>query len=227
MSREVLCHPEVVVRRHCKKDADSYKHQSRRSMSPTLLSFLRGDGPNGAGSTFSEVLERDDDWWEAKHDFVQWLFPNSLPSRANPRAPLLTEEDIEEIQSDPRIQANVDRALLRFTQLLGFELARDSGYVLLESWPIAKKRWFSRDTHNGLRITRVLKFLVSIGCEEQADRLLLALLEMCRSEVGCGVTPIARSYWRASLDGVTGMQPVPRVVLPTGQAQTRPIKAAR
>ncbi len=215
MPREVLCHPEVVVRRLCKNDADSYKHQSRRSMSPTLLSFLRGDGPNGAGNTLGEVLARDDDWWEAKHDFVQWLFPNSLPSRANPRAPLLTEEAIEEIQSDLRIQANVDRALLRFTQFLGFELAPDSGYVLLESWPIAKKRWFSRDTHNGLRITRVLKFLVCIGREEQADRLLRVLLQMCRAEAGCGVTPIARSYWRASLDGVTGLEPLPRPVSQT------------
>jgi hypothetical protein len=195
-------------------------------MSPTLLSFLRGDGPNAAGGTFSEVLERDDDWWEAKHDFVQWLFPNSLPSRANPRAPLLTEEAIEEIQSDPRIQANVDRALLRFAQFLGFELTPDSGYVLLESWPIAKKRWFSRDTHNGLRITRVLKFLVSTGREEQAEALVQTLLQMCRSEAGCGVTPIARSYWRASLDGVTGMEPLPRSASLNAQPEVSNLKEA-
>jgi hypothetical protein len=195
-------------------------------MSHTLLRFLRGDGPNGAGSSLSEVLEQDDGWWEAKHDFVQWLFPNPLPSRANPRAPLLTEQAIDAIQSDRSIQANADRALLRFTQFLGFELTPAGGYVLLETWPIAKKRWFSRDTHNGLRITRVLKFLGSIRREEQAEVLARALLHMCRLEAGCGITPIARSYWRASLDGANEMQSSPRAVQPTAQAQFCTMKEA-
>jgi hypothetical protein len=129
-------------------------------MSEPLLSFLRGEGPDGAGRTLNEVLDRDDDWWEAKHDFVQWLFPNPLRSRVNPRAPLLTEDVIDAIQLDAAIQANVDRALERFTHFLGFELLSDGAYVLLEHWPVAKKRWFCRDTHNGLRITRALKFLM-------------------------------------------------------------------
>jgi hypothetical protein len=195
-------------------------------MNAALLSFLRGDGPNGAGSSLSEVLEQDDDWWEAKHDFVQWLFPNPLPSRVNPRAPLLTEHVIEAFQSDASIHPNVDRALLRFTQFLGFELTPEGGYVLLETWPIAKKRWFGRDTHNGLRITRVLKFLVSIGREEQAEALVRALLHMCRSEAGCGITPIARSYWRASLDGVTGMEPLPRAVSLNAKPEVSNMKEA-
>ncbi|WP_164846118.1 opioid growth factor receptor-related protein [Inhella crocodyli] len=176
-------------------------------MSQALLSFLRGEGPDGAGRTLNEVLGRDDDWWEAKHDFVQWLFPNPLPSRANPRAPLLSDAVIEVVQRDAEIQANVDRALLRFTQFLGFELT-DEGYVLLESWPTAKKRWFSRDTHNGMRLTRTLKFLTGIGREEQAEVLVAALLKMCRDEVGCGITPMTRSYWRSTLD--MALAPVPR-----------------
>jgi hypothetical protein len=195
-------------------------------MSADLLSFLRGDGPNGAGTSIGEVLEQDDDWWETKHDFVQWLFPNPLPSRANPRAPLLTEEALEAIQSDLILQANVDRALVRFTQFLGFGLTPEGDYVLLETWPIAKKRWFGRDTHNGLRITRVLKFLVSIGREEQAEALVGALLHMCRAEAGCGITPIARSYWRASLDGVNGMESLPRAVSLNAQPEVSNMKEA-
>lgn len=174
-------------------------------MSQVLLSFLRGEGPDGAGRSLNEVLDRDDDWWEAKHDFVQWLFPNPLPSRANPRAPLLSDAVIEVVQGDAGIQANMDRALLRFTQFLGFELTAE-GYVLLESWPMAKKRWFSRDTHNGMRLTRVLKFLTGIGREDQAEALVAALLKMCRDEVGCGITPMTRSYWRSTLD--TAVPPV-------------------
>ncbi len=168
-------------------------------MSQSLLSYLRGEGPDGAGRTLHEVLQRDDDWWETRHDFVQWLFPNPLPSRVNPRAPLLTESLIDAIQADTVIQVNVDQAVRRFTQFLGFELSSDGGYTLLEVWPVAKKRWFSRDTHNGLRITRVLKFLVGIGREEQAEVLLGVLLRLCREQVGCGITPMTRSYWRSSL----------------------------
>ncbi len=177
-------------------------------MSQPLLSYLRGEGPDGAGRTLHEVLQRDDDWWEAKHDFVQWLFPNHLPSRVNPRAPLLTEAAIDAIQADAVIQANVDQALLRFTRFLGFELTAGGGYTLLEAWPTRKKRWFSRDTHNGLRITRVLKFLVGIGRDEQAEALVGVLLRLCREKVGCGISPMTRSYWRSSLgDGSTAPRP--------------------
>ncbi len=168
-------------------------------MSQSLLSYLRGEGPDGAGRTLHEVLHRDDDWWDAKHDFVQWLFPNPLPSRVNPRAPLLTEAAIDAIQADTVIQSNVDQALHRFTRFLGFEFTADGGHTLLDEWPTAKKRWFSRDTHNGLRITRVLKFLVGIGRDEQAEALVGVLLRLCREQVGCGISPMTRSYWRSSL----------------------------
>jgi hypothetical protein len=183
-------------------------------MSQTLLSFLRGDGPDGAGRTLLEILDIDDDWWERTHDFVQWLFPNPLPSRANPRAPLLTDEVISAIEADATIQANVDRSLHRFTQFLGFKLTADGGYALLDAWPIAKKRWFSRDTHNCLRITRLLTFLMCVGREDQAEVLVAVLLKLCREEVGCGITPVTRSYWRATLDGLSRSTSSPSITSP-------------
>ena len=208
MPCELWLYPELLGSLDPQSSADWHQRHSRTSMSQALLSFLRGEGPDGAGRSLNEVLDRDDDWWEAKHDFVQWLFPNPLPSRVNPRAPLLSDAVIEVVQGDAEIQANVDRALLRFTQFLGFELTV-VGYVLLESWPTSKKRWFSRDTHNGMRLTRVLKFLIGIGREEQAEALVAALLKMCRDEVGCGITPMTRSYWRSTLD--TSVSPIQAV----------------
>ncbi len=44
---------------------------------------------------------------QSKHDLVQRLFPNPVPSRVNPHAPLLSDSAITSIQSDPEIKTRL------------------------------------------------------------------------------------------------------------------------
>ena len=47
------------------------------------IEYLNGPGPI---KWLSSPIEE----WENNHDFIQWLFPTSTPSKFNPYAPVLT-----------------------------------------------------------------------------------------------------------------------------------------
>jgi hypothetical protein len=59
-----------------------------------LVEFYFGRATDSEGRLLHEIWEWGDDDFEEVHDFVQWLFPLPEPSRFNPDAPLLTEEDV-------------------------------------------------------------------------------------------------------------------------------------
>ena len=48
---------------------------------------------------------------EIKHDFIQWLFPIRTKSRFNPSAPVLNDESIAIMISDPEIMENIRTSL--------------------------------------------------------------------------------------------------------------------
>ena len=59
-----------------------------------LIEFYRGIAPDSEGRTLADLWAFSDDEMEEVHDFIQWMFPLREPSRFNPDAPLLTDEDV-------------------------------------------------------------------------------------------------------------------------------------
>lgn len=57
-----------------------------------VLEFYDGTGRDHMGRRLDDILNKDDDWLESSHDYIQWLFPLYVASRYNPHAPLLTDE---------------------------------------------------------------------------------------------------------------------------------------
>jgi hypothetical protein len=42
--------------------------------------------------TLQEILDKDDDWWNGNHDFIQWIYPTDELSKFNRDSPVLTKE---------------------------------------------------------------------------------------------------------------------------------------
>jgi hypothetical protein len=42
--------------------------------------------------TLQEILDKNDDWWDSEHDFIQYVYPTDEPSKFNDNAPILTKE---------------------------------------------------------------------------------------------------------------------------------------
>lgn len=109
-------------------------------MSP-IVAFLLHNQKDCEGRTLQEVLSQSNEYWEYRHDFIQWVFPLSVPSAHNPKAPILTPVDIQHLQCSD-MQVSVDRYLQFLRETQNWKRGRD---------------------HNHLRISRVLQFLVLIN----------------------------------------------------------------
>ncbi len=150
------------------------------SCSPTdrLLAFYTGTGKDVFGCDFNQVLEFEHTTTQGTpalekiHNYIQWIFPNPLPSNAaKETSPLLTPAILAQMKTNAIAQERVRKAfamMLRFYGI-GYDettetfdpLRNDRGR---HSW-IAARGGFN---HNYQRMTRIFIFLNAMGMKEQA-----------------------------------------------------------
>jgi hypothetical protein len=163
-----------------------------------LIKFYRGEGTDSEGRRLDDVLAWNDDALEAVHDFIQWLFPLPEPSRFNPDAPLLTEEDLAAFCGDPALRANLRRSFERVLPFLG--LMEGAGGEVVEGPNFGRRAADVWDypNHNWLRITRVLRSLHLLGLQAEAQALyrrLKAFRDARRFPIGDDTF----RYWTAAV----------------------------
>lgn len=169
-----------------------------------LITYYRGTGTDHAGRQLRDVLAWDDDALEHVHDYVQWLFPNTEPSRANAAAPLLTTDDIAAFRRDPALQHALRTAFERMLAYYGLRRRTTASAVLIEpagEWPARARHWVHAYNHNHLRLTRIMKCLHALGFEADARALQSALLEVAARAGTPGVSPATVRHWQAALEG--------------------------
>jgi hypothetical protein len=136
-----------------------------------LIDFYRGTGTDAAGRRLDQILPRDDDALEAVHDFIQWLFPLPEPSQFNPRAPLLSPEDIAAFRQDAALRANLRRSFERILTFLGLRETAEGEVVEGPNFAARAADVWQSPNHNWLRITRILRSLRLLGLEAEAKAL--------------------------------------------------------
>lgn len=104
--------------------------------------------------TLQEILDKDDNWWEANHDFIQYVYPTDEPSKFNPDAPVLTKEFTELF-----IKSLDDSINPRLFERFG-NFIRNTNCLILSF------------NHNYLRFSRILKFIALI-CSKELSLFLL------------------------------------------------------
>ena len=155
-------------------NAGSRKEAEEQEMTRQWIDFYRFPDKliSGQRWTLGRILAMRDQELEKHHDFIQLLFPNKAPSGPNPRAPLLTDAMI---QVTPLIKKNIDKALKKVLNYWGiFWAGGDAGIVLESAKKEKVSKWCqdnSDESHNQLRVTRVLNFLMAIGQQELALEL--------------------------------------------------------
>jgi hypothetical protein len=165
-----------------------------------LLAFYAGEAPDHRGRYLADIVRRDDRWLEATHDYIQWLFPLREPSGVLPSAPLIDAEVAAAFATDERLRSALHASFVRMLAFYGLREAQRQ-IVKGENWDERKIDWFTRPTHNDLRITRILKCLGALGCGDDAQRLLAALVSLAQSERDFGVSAVSVAYWRDAVRG--------------------------
>jgi len=150
-------------------------------MADPIHAFLRGDAPDAAGRRLAEVLAFDDARLEARHDFIQWLFPLPEPSRAVPGSPVLDAAQAAAIRADPKALEGLRAALSRMGR---FYEATDHWLVPLD--------------HNHLRITRILRAVHALLGEGEAQDFHAAVLAR-NASAGGPVNAGSLRHWAAAM----------------------------
>jgi hypothetical protein len=166
-----------------------------------LVDFYAGTGVDHRGRRLADVLKQDDAWLERTHDFVQWLFPLDAPSPVNPAAPTADAGTRRRFAGDERLRMHLHLSLMRMLRFYGLQ-ATPEGIVPGADWARRKTAWFVHDTHNNLRLTRIIRSLALLGMRREAVELQRALAALCDSDPDCGIGPESRRHWRSALAGI-------------------------
>jgi hypothetical protein len=166
-----------------------------------LAAFYRGDGRDHRGRSLSDIHELDVHELELTHDYIQWLFPLPEPSAANASAPLLSNDDINQFQSDGSLRKRLLQSLELMLSYLGLELADANGAASVrraDHFDERRQAWLHAGNHNFLRISRILRSLTLLGCRRHASAFLQCLEEIyAETPEAIGNTTIG--YWRRAV----------------------------
>ena len=161
--------------------------------------FYIGSHPDSRGRLLSEILEQDNYWLEVTHDYIQWLFPNKEKSRVTPSTPTITSEVQAAFESDEILQQHLKASFYRMLNFYGLAPTAN-GIEKASNWEERKSNWFTEDTHNNLRITRILKCLTALGLPNEAQRFHTTLSGLVKSESDCGIGVMAQKYWAEAVE---------------------------
>ena len=151
-----------------------------------------------SGRMLAEILQQDDFWLEVTHDYIQWLFPLSDLSRVTPDAPLVDNNIRDTFRTDDVLQKHMRAAVVRMARFLGLTF---NGVTVgkTATWAERKGEWFTENTHNSLRITRILKSMTLLGLQKDSVALQRGIEQLCAVESDCGVTHESRRFWRDAI----------------------------
>ena len=108
----------------------------------SIVDFLEGVEPNINQLYIQDIWDLSDEEIENTHDFIQWLFPTDKPSRYNLKAPVLSKQDILNIQNSEKAKKNLKYSANWFLNFLD-----------------RHSYWIDKHDHNQLRIKRIKKCL--------------------------------------------------------------------
>jgi len=151
-----------------------------------LVSFYLGEKQDPVGRMIQDVWAWDFEDLECTHDYIQWLFPLPEKSAFNADAPVVDEEVIRAFQSDRRLRQNLVKSFVVMLHFYGLRCDRkEVGKVAIsrsKNYPIRKQEWLCIFDHNYLRITRILKCLMTLGLENEARAFYECLGQIYREE---------------------------------------------
>lgn len=158
-----------------------------------IVDFLKNEGPDLEQRYISQILNKSDDYFEASHDYIQWLFPLKEPSNFNPNDPILTDEQIKIIKACPKTEFWIQKSFSRFLAFLGLQY--EEGEVVMLLGARKNRMALMRFNHNFLRITRVLKSLTLLGFINEANAFYDFLWFLKNTQI----SENSFAYWEKSI----------------------------
>jgi len=170
-----------------------------------IVDFYRGEARHPLGVAIETIWGWNDRQLEDEHTYIQWLFPLQEPSRAVPGSPTIGDADAEVFQQDPDLRKRLLRSFKLMLNFYGFAVSEPSagrGEVSITTggdFAVKGRRWLTRQNHNHLRITRILKSSVLLGLKREAIQWFAELQRVYAAHAGI-IGPATYEYWRNAIE---------------------------
>lgn len=139
-----------------------------------IVEFYTGNGKDLYGRTFEDILKKSNIWLEFNHTYIQRLFPLKEESKEVKQAPVITEEQAEQLRSSKVALDRMKRAVDRMMEFYGFVVNRDNDKIKSIDDVAVVHHWRTIGNHNYKRITRILKSLKLMGLDTDAEMIFSA-----------------------------------------------------
>lgn len=164
-----------------------------------ILNFYRGD-PTPSGLRLVDVWEWSFDQLEDAHDYIQWVFPLDTPSAVTPDAPLVNDEIARAFSWDDVLRDRLQQSLAVMLRFYGLErlLMPDGKIIVIRAQTFSERRgvWLWPNSHNHLRLTRILGSLRLLGLRKDAMALAKCLDDIHRVEGRDIISDETAEQWR-------------------------------
>ncbi|RPA98486.1 hypothetical protein L873DRAFT_1844194 [Choiromyces venosus 120613-1] len=161
-----------------------------------IVKFYARNSPDCKNRTLSALLSLTNEELEHSHDYIQTLFPLPEPSPFNHLSPIITPTTARAFRSSAALRAALRTSFRRMVAFYGFDSGvGEAGVVVVrrgkgKGWEGRSGFWRRRFDHNHLRITRIIRCLRVLGCEEDARGFYQAV----RKAEGVGGRSLV--FWR-------------------------------
>lgn len=157
-----------------------------KQLTAMLVPFYLGEQKDSQGRMIQEMWTWNFEELECAHDYIQWLFPLPELSAFNPDAPIVDEEVIQAFQNNPHLRQNLLHSLTVMLQFYGLQRHESNDRKIVvsqsEDYQNRKREWMCVFDHNYLRITRILKCLITFGLENEAQAFYECLRQIYRED---------------------------------------------
>lgn len=145
-----------------------------------LRGFLKNNEPDIYGRYISEIWSFNDEQIETTHNFIQFLFPLTQPSKNSFNKIYINSDDLlHELKSDKKVRESI--------------MYSSNWYF---SFLERNQHWQTYFDHNHLRVSRVIESLNVIVSNRQANRFYKQVLDICIEEL---INDETKFIWKSKI----------------------------
>ena len=145
-----------------------------------------------------EIVRFTDDEIERYHDFIQWIFPTSQPSRFNGEAPTIDEHFVSMFHGNQCVLQNYCKSCRRYLHYMDFDCNGDGNIRVYHG----DRPFYRLPYHNFLRMTRMLQSLRETGHPQCSANLFAQMIDILHSTPNHHIDDTTIAYWQNTQNGI-------------------------
>jgi hypothetical protein len=166
-----------------------------------IVDFYNGVIKHPSGHSIEDIWLWDDYTLEKGHTYIQYLFPLKEKSKAVPKSPVISDEEVAMFLEDKELRKKLLKSFLVMLDFYGLKsIKKDDNIVIKKSneYNEKKENWQNIGNHNHLRITRILKSLTMLGLPKFANAFYKCLKEITQEDPA-KFSETTINFWKESV----------------------------